>query len=505
MSSKNKQTKPQKNVEQRFQKKKAQKQAAKEYNKPARAAIKNELRVGLSELSLRDRAASEKVARSIAIPASYPVERFSSEFTTMETAIASPWAVENANFDSSTTSEPGAQISRDLMFAFVFRNALRASVQYDANSGALNWGYVLTGTAATAGNPTTTIPVAATQPNVIQPIHAVWAAADITLGNYQPHGARYYPGKDGESSDRYFWIDATPFRQTQVTVLLASAPGAGQGITVYVKKWSDLGAQQFVTILVQASSTSATFNFNASGYYSFAYATISPSFLANSLTISWVGSSSVWRHLALPGMDANALAVDGMRIQAMSLMYTNRASDLNRQGQICLYQVPQDILWDELAVSFNEVSSSQGAKTLIADKGGYLFAKPTQPSDFDMQTPFEAFGASIRDAGFYLQNKNDYLCIALQITNDQGGRDGYFTRAYGIEYRTDDVWRECATGGDAKCFQEGLMLLKGLQQYHENPLHWAEIWDGIKKAAGSVASVVAKYGVPAAKVASLLI
>lgn len=480
---------------------------------PSPAAAKRARRRVKRNLQNRDMSglvsSYERIASSLAVPALNDPERWSSEFSTAPTAIASPWAQTVAGWNiagNSTINIPNTD-----MFGFVFRSAERAAILYDANSSAQTMTYAVYGSSP-GGDEILTLPSSSwsifnggtgVALNVPETLHTPYALATST---YRPHGTTLFAGADGVSTSRYFWLDGHTTMSITYTTVATQVP-------VFIADiWTPDGVSQGNYTVAGSTGTSQTTtlktNAYPAGYYAFrVFQTVATGVLSIlSMTIQDVGGP-ICCHRCIPGYDVNVGSVTGIRVLAAALMYTNEAALINKQGKIAGFQSPQGTHWTDYVKSggaFSNVASAQGSVTLTVDNGMYGFLKPTKPSDFDVQTYIEVDSGNLVDSFYPLDHQSAFLVLYTTISIT-GGQDGYWTASYGVEYQTSDVWREI---GFPECeksvYDRALESLKYLPQFHENPLHISDIWDTIKNSASAMLDGVVKYGPTVATLATTL-
>jgi hypothetical protein len=210
--------------------------------------------------------------------------------------------------------------------------------------------------------------------------------------------------------------------------------------------------------------------------------------------------ADVFCHLPLANFSSNYQSVIGARILGSSLMFTNTAAVLNLGGEISGYQTAQNEQWMNYVNTnsvFSLVSSLPDAETKNMSQGLFGFLKPTQTEDFDYKTHLALdIAGNIIGSSYPVDSPGSFLVMVGNCTTPAGCL-GYTTMCNSIEYQTKDVWRETdyARTSEAE-YQAALNVIKTLQQFHENPLHLSELWSGIKRAVGDIASGFIKYGVP---------
>jgi hypothetical protein len=262
---------------------------------------------------------------------------------------------------------------------------------------------------------------------------------------------------------------------------------AGNVGEFYLDLWDDgevqLGAQS-APLVATTTPWTATIPITEPGYYA-------PRVICDQgdgidiITATYSMNSPILCHRPIPALEFNAPSAAGIRMISQSFMFTNKASELNRQGEVAMVQAPEAKSWTKWLVGaspYTNVSSAAGSQRLPAYNGIYGFLKPTKPGDFDFRNYISYSGNILIDAKYPLKEESAYLVFAASITNT-AGRDGYFTRANGIEYQTIDVWRPIEKSiVPSSDYSAALNLLKEIPAFHENPLHVREIVTKVKNA-----------------------
>lgn len=481
--------------ERRKQKKKLQKREVatelKTEMSTAKAMIKQEIR----NSQPKKKKEFEKIAKAISLPMDTAPVRWSSIFSSQPTAVAAPWSRETASFTSSASNIAGDDLPCTDCVAFAFREPLRARIIRVSNEGGFNYEYQAYGNFPVNGLnsngqlPTTSWNMPA--PSVVQTryLHIPYWKATTS---YSPHGDTLFAGTDVNKDGRYVWMEAN------TVVSFQSTGVASQGYILSADLWTPDGVSknlQSVSWSASGSPEIKTISMTNAGYYCFQLNQAAV-LLIQSLKFAST-SPNVFAHKPMPNYEANLLSATAIRTMAVSMMFTNNASPLNRQGKIVQYQSPQSDHWTDYVSGtdpFNNASNKQGSCTRVAEKGAYTWLKFTQPQDFDYYNDYDIDGGVLTDSYYPLQHGTSFLVTYVRIVPIDG-RDGYWTWGWGLEYQTDDVWREVDVPEfEEESFQEALTFLAKLEQYHENPLHWGELWNKIKAGAQ-------KYGIPALKAA----
>jgi len=384
----------------------------------------------------------------------------------------------------------------------VFRDPVRAYIQYDPNAGGSNYQYtsMFNQQADSFGGVSSpaSFLIGSTNGNRIPYTPSYYSS----FSSYSPHGPRLYMGSTGEAPDRFVWMD-----KGAIMLFRGFFSGPTNLITVYPKTYVMDSINDLPPFTV--SSTNVTFMAASNAYYAFDVSTISGASVSTALASDIEGTTSVFAHHPVPGFEANYMAADNIRINAVSVMYSNQAAPLNSEGSIVGYQCPQGTHWIDYIVaggsSSFSISNRQGSSRMKLATGMYGFLKPTQPSDFAMLEDYEVSLGLILDSSFRLDHQSDFLLLYQNAAVPEG-RDGYITLAYGLEYGTTDVWRVRATpNANEAAYREAMAIVKGLPQWHENPLHWKDIWGGIKSAGRTIANGIIEYGPTAMQMSKMLL
>jgi len=338
---------------------------------------------------------------------------------------------------------------------------------------------------------------------------------NLSSSTVSPHGENLYFGRNGKT-DQHRGIFATGGPSTTLSVIIPPIPLLTTGI-VQINLWRFLGdvwASAATYELPANVGGTANMNLAVTGYYSITFscgsvgATISTE-ITGHVNLTQYGASSpmTWAQLPLPNVEDVLPVVRAYRITSVSLMLTNTASPLNRQGQIVGIQLPKESDFLNF-LDFDEVASDLKSQSFSVVNGMYGFLKPTSPDDFDMRVfqyiPSYTFN-NFADYVFDLIPESDYLLIHSQVV-DPNGRQGYWTPAYNVEYESISQWSDLKTSDATQLdLSKALTLLPDVPQWHENDFHFSDIWDWIKDTASSVWSGIKEIAPVALAAAPLLL
>lgn len=472
-----------------------------EADKVTRKLIRQEL--GLREgMSLRSGFAKHipQLAAALSMPKDYLVPRFGGSLGSDPTAIANPWARFDISYPAATTTLPD-EMNPSLFPLFTFRDALRFSI----------FPYPLEGQSLYRTDMTYYPTMGLETFPKFQSV--IWSSGE------KVHGPNLYPGRLGPS-DQHRGILLTQFNRLIITIDTALYP-IGSSILLVVKR---LASAQWVpvaeySILAGAGVVNSTYTCTRTGYYAFSFvlqnSTI-PFLNANSgyfvLDMGAIGfTNTTWAQRSLPHFQDAYPFVEAVSITGVSTMYTNTASPLNRQGQICGLQVPKGTYWLQFT-DFDTVAEDKKSVTRDIVEGQYGFLKPTSAEDFKMRI-FEFPGDQVNQTTdvrgeqliFNIYPDSDYL-LTFGNVNVDAGRVGYVTLAASVEYTTLNQWISVKRGSISESeLNEALEVLSGLPQWHTNDLHWDDIWSWIKDTAKDVWNGIKEIAPIAAAAAPLFL
>lgn len=350
------------------------------------------------------------------------------------------------------------------------------------------------------------------------------------VSTIQPHGQYLFSGRHGLSDQkRGFWLDLGANSTVSVNTTLPGFPPAGLVVTIYRSSGREW-VQETQGNLLSGGASPGSFTWTPntySGYFAYTIGYVDPTRaqqVAFSFTItvqhSWNTNCGVcYGHVSVPDVQNQFGALDAVRITAVSLMCTNNSAAIQKQGTLCGVQFDKGTLWSD-AVDFDHFTSNRKAKILPSDNGMYGFLKPLSEQDFDYLNEYtrstngdtkESLHVfpQLSDAAFIIIPETAYLGIAFDINRPAGtfptGVTGYWTRAYGIEFLTNDQWRSLSRSNlSPEVLEIALHLISETPQWHENEFHIEDLWNSIKSFANKVVNGVLEYGPTVLKGATML-
>lgn len=377
---------------------------------------------------------------------------------------------------------------------FLFRNTLRAFVYFDNNPTGLTYDYKCINT---SDNTTNFDHVGLVGHGFFTPPFG-YARPEAT-SQWAPHGEYFFPG---EARNRYgFWCDESNVGASSTFgVTFTGDPGAG-GAEIMWYNWDGSNWQ-----CVSGVSTSAgVHDYYNSGpnlggnYVSLDVKLNNAAAAGFSLHIkSAIGATGVWCHRSIPNIQELLPIINGVRVNAASVLWTNFSSELQASGKIVSVSVPACLPWSNIAVSQSALTFLQGYESRQAKTGAYSFLRPDGPSDFDFTNDIKTNcfrGNTNVYAAYPIQERSSYVAIALSVANVDA-RDTSLQITHAIEYLTDSKIQEV----DFSRYSDGewmaaIQQCRGIPQHYENKIHFGRIFRRIARIGKKVFNF-AKGAVP---------
>jgi len=446
---------------------------------------------------------SEELAMSMIVPGIVKAVRLPSEYSSEETATANPHTVENASYGQG--GGVYAMLQTGSFLKAQYRHPLRATVTYDENSAQSTSQYNFQFNNG-QGQPVQAF-VLASNLGAKEHIDPMYLTA-ATL--YQPHGPTLYPGEVKDSDGKFIYCADGETVTINTSQAIGDVPLAG--IDWGYDYYGPAGLAQDVQLGSQAA-TGAPQDFvlkdpgvGSGGYYSFWLMTTGsyePPTINSCITS---GTCSQFCHKPLPGFVQNVGSTDAVRIIGSSTLYSNTSSPLNRAGQIAIAQVSSEAKnWLDYVVNnasiIPQISKIPGSDTRPLDNGQFGFFKPVEEKDLEFKSDFELFADTvlITDTYYPIDSPGKMLIQAAYCPVPEGCA-AMLTDDYSIEYLTRNSWIGIRSAEySVEVFKYAMMILKCVEQFHENPTHASAIWNEIKSSAPKILKGFMEYGPGVAK------
>lgn len=450
-----------------------------------------------------------KVAESICLPGEQgtSIYRWASQFNSVKTALAHPFQILPLNFGG--VQPANAELARFEQLSVITRNPLCSLILYDQNAAGTNSVYTLFGRGGGGGTPTGSPSYKIDSQDSAD---VAFTEGDCTTGptSFQAHGPTMYPGSvSNNPAGRFFWFD----KGTSLVVTIEC--GLNINAVLQCDYWGPNGfnsnfisgqitlasdTPQIVTVIPTGS---------APGYYSLRIKNDSNQddgiFTLSDMT--YTVTSSVFRHLACPSINATIGSVRGVRVLGHSIKLTNTSSLLNRGGQIIARQCASGSNWQTYILPdvYGHLSSQIDAISLGAKDGMYGFLKITDAEDLGlMKYHVVNSEATLVDSKWPIDAPHSFIAMVTR-TYDQQSSSFQCTDRLVLEFETDNMFFDTDVASmPVDVYTRALSLIKDVPQFYENPVHFGEIWSQIQNFVSKAVDGVAKYAPLIGKVAAML-
>jgi hypothetical protein len=467
--------------------------------------------------------ADEYVMAMVAPDPTTPPVRWGGSFAKNLTALAAPLTRYEA--DWNTTDTEAKQLT-----GFAFREPLRHTVIPNRNANGLTYSYRAWGLSVSDPGGVRTINTLPAQgfnltfeatdepvPGQEFELNPVfWRATS----SFRPHGDVLFSGTpNGNAEERRFvYLELGTVVSTQMTFAATSTASFMLVADLLVGDTIELNVGATPPINAANITTPQTITIPRSGYYAFRTVwragILDP--IAGVLTcaqnLTFSHNGPVFAHRPIPGLDRNFASASAIRILGHSLMYTNKASPLYRQGQIAGLQLNLGTSWldyttfdavSKPSTNFGVAGSTNQVTVLPAENGMYISSRPTQPEDLDMLDYFQVAGIELQDSYYPIIPKSGYLVVSVEVATREG-RDGYWSVCTSLEYETLDPWRVVAKSTTPQYIVDAALdMVAEVPQVCENPSHMYKIYNTLKRGLAKGIKMAERYGPDALRYAKM--
>lgn len=353
----------------------------------------------------------------------------------------------------------------------LFRDPLRAYVQFEANPSSSVYTYVaqfispdsttyVANQAVTAGN------------NTLSPL---WFTATSV---YQPHESYMYVGE--YMGYPWFWLDLG----TTITFTQGIAE-VEDTVSVYLFDGNE--SQSEYAIVTFTGGVARSFTASAPGYYNFEYYNAVST--ANTVAISFTGQSETFSQHAAPFVSDHLLLLREGRVNAASLMMSPVANAFNLNGTIAGAWLEPNALWWQY-LNQKTLSKLESSREFAFNTGIYAFIKPHSQGEFQYFNYVTASQTGIVTACRYpLIPAARPVIYSYQVdtttsssNNVSLGCEYVLTYVVNLEIVTNDQWHEDhLASSEFRDFMDALSAVRHVEPFHENPLHAKDIINGLKR------------------------
>lgn len=223
-----------------------------------------------------------------------------------------------------------------------------------------------------------------------------------------------------------------------------------------------------------------------------------------SQTINPPGNTLIYQ--SLPQINEHKTLLTQMRIIGATGLLSPTGNVLNRNGMCVGYQILGNESLTEAITSVDTgvvggvdpvavLSRKANSWTSPADKGMYGIHMPGEDSFRMRRTYNRVNSTSAIPCPGPPMPKDGIMVIAVTVTPDANGTTYSamsfgFMPSYSVQFETDDQWAGVRMGGISEAeFKVAVQFLRTQRQFHENPMHWGDVWNFVKSAGRAMLRV----------------
>jgi hypothetical protein len=203
-----------------------------------------------------------------------------------------------------------------------------------------------------------------------------------------------------------------------------------------------------------------------------------------------------------------------------SVLFQNTSSSLNAEGSVVGCQLGTGDHWTKYLTptptygtapplgpgqGFAGLTALEQSTQMLAKTGMYMWTIPTDDKFDEWRTDFTVASGQLLDTYYPILDAGYQLMIANIPVTESVTQSGNWIIATANEGQTTDTTREqCSSKLTAAHMLRLQDVLKTMKQYSENPFHFSDILNNIKKAVSGVTGAIGKYGPMALDAAELI-
>lgn len=452
------------------------------------------------------------IASSLALPQAKMSVRLPTSLNRIATAIATVFdkdSVSTSGDDSTSPTGPiGAEdtffvLTRHPACALIMSHWIQDAVQYTAF-----FPTVVSNTYTSPVVNSLSIPVT----NAVKTYFPIcYLVATTGDGFESPHGDILYVGLHASKPDaRWIWLDAG------FTVGWEMGDGGSTGAPTVISglDFCHPGEQIAETVFKSATmGAPVSFTITQPGYYAPWAIYFDPTYGTHSTIqmsvtncqFSADTANFMCAHRAVPHFAPNAVAISQMRINGSSMLINNTSNVTVKSGLVAAAQSFSTYSWyDYISGGIGEIENINGAEAISFENGAYTFLKPGSTTDLEFGRTHMVDNDTLMEGTFPIDDQKTNACI-LYFTAAQTNFKANYQWFLSMEYTSSDPWRDTRVPRlNVDDLNAALKEIGQLPDIYENPVHFANIWNTLKKWGGAALRAVIKYGPTAVEAASAL-
>jgi len=440
----------------------------------------------------------KKVMLTICCPAhdaTHEPVRFSDAYTNKPTAVAAIKKEMDVAWPKAETTNlilnPGE------MSAVIFKDPVRNTVIYDSNTEGevATYDYNFQNDPAMNAEGTRWLPDTVDQNDVFP---TVGFLTSRNTNTWTPHGKVLGSGRAHAKSG---FVPLSGHSSLQVTITNNDSNN-WSGILKFWR-WAESGIEsvsaQFTGTIPPLGTYTHAFapNLDDKGYFLFSICTDRASDTEQndnlSLVAELIESGACFRHETIEDLTLMGKAIMGIRDLGVSLEFSNRTTDLYNGGTVAMAQVPPTDNWFDY-LTYDAVTAVSGFVSFPAKMGEYGFIKTDSERGFELRQKFSSFNDDGTLATLFYNVRPDTAFVVSFVKVPDGNainQVGVWQIGNDIEISTNSKYLQKARpSSDPLLYARASNAIKGIPQFHENPLHLKQIGGVVKQ----IADAIVKYG-----------
>jgi hypothetical protein len=186
----------------------------------------------------------------------------------------------------------------------------------------------------------------------------------------------------------------------------------------------------------------------------------------------------------------------------MSVRFENKAAESYRSGDLLGLQTPSGTEWLNYITPgsvYDTISKDPKTEDLLAANGAFIYRKPDGAEDNKLTSYRTVVNDNVVDSFWPIDYSNGQVLLYMNIPIPTSGAPnpqfGNWIVHNNVEFTTGSQWFYLeAPFIKMNVYNKAIDLLADMKQVFENPLHWGDIWKGIKTVAGDTVNGVLNYG-----------
>lgn len=460
----------------------------------------------------------------LTVPAEAPNIAIRDAYSAKPLARAAPFTHQDIVWGVPHAPDNAAYVPQNQNFAVITRDPLHYLATYDVNQNAQVWDYTWVFGRTPAGD---TLVEQLEGVGVLTNLDPTWAIPTVGVP-YQPYDDRLYAWNDDKERcymhlDNGAYLTAGASRVSSYVFTINSVnPGNTYDLKISIYKINAgvevLATEQTPTGVAVGAPVTVNMNSNANdsspGRFriTMLISAITGVQDAPTVTVRQTGNSPVLKWQALPQLTPNGDSISGLKFIANAMKWENNSKVLDKNGKFVSVQFSKgDDIYSQIFNTngkdlFTNIGAIQGVRAMNYERGGYIYLKPEEEQDFQLQTPFILGSWGVSDAGSPLNLAGWMIFVARAGTPaDETGQVATIDVNTKVAYSTKNIWLDVRVPEETPAqWTQAVETVTSMEQVFPDPsIQWKTVFSTIGKLARLSAPVLAAFG-PYGRAASVV-